>query len=127
MARANRPIWTHHENCASASSTLNPSGSELCGNRSSVIPGAARLGNVERMPLRGTEPKGALKGALKPSLDIEQLRRELEMQTPFRANTPGKPSERDRREMEEAVAAYNFAVRRAAERGRCTSDAEGKE
>ncbi len=49
------------------------------------------------------------------------------MQTPFRANTPGKPSERDRREMEEAVAAYHFAVRRAAERGRRTSDAEVKE
>ena len=46
------------------------------------------------------------------------LERELEMQTPFRANTPGKPSESDRREVEEAVAAYNLAVRRAAERGR---------
>ncbi len=64
---------------------------------------------------------------LEASLDIEQLRRELEVQTPFRANTPGKPSERDLREMEEAVAAYHFAVRRAAERGRRTSDAEGKE
>ncbi len=49
------------------------------------------------------------------------------MQPPFRASTPGKPSERDLREMNEAVAAYNLAVRREAERGRRTSDAEGKE
>jgi hypothetical protein len=84
-------------------------------------------GNVERSAPARDRAEGSLEGSLEASLDIEQLRRELEMQTPFRANTPGKPSERDRREMEEAVAAYNFAVRRAAERGRRTSDAEGKE
>ncbi len=56
-----------------------------------------------------------------------ELERALEIQTPFRANTPGKPSERDLRQMEEAVAAYHFAVRQAAERGRRTSDAEVKE
>ncbi len=63
-----------------------------------------------------------VEGSIEAKLAIEQIGRELEMQTPFRANTPGKPSERDRREMEEAVAAYHFAVRRAAERGRRAQD-----
>ncbi len=71
-------------------------------------------GNVERSaPVRDR-----VEGSIEAKLAIEQLRRELEMETPFRANTPGKPSERDRREMEEAVAAYHLAVRRAAEQGR---------
>ena len=84
---------------------------------SSVIP-AARSGTWSGAPLRGTVSKGALKR----NIAIEQIWMESEMQTPFRANTPGKPSERDRREMEEAVAAYHFAVRRAAERGRRAQD-----
>ncbi len=46
-------------------------------------------------------------GSLEAKLAIEQIRRELEMQTPFRAHTPGKPSERARREEEEAEAAFH--------------------
>ena len=60
-------------------------------------------GNVER----SARAKDGTDGTFEANIDIDRLRMELGMQTPFQALGPGKPSERARREEEEAEAALH--------------------